>query len=154
MFKKLFSQLVLFLLAAGAFSQTNQPAALTAETLPPLASCKQLLLVTTADWQAVPGTMRRFARTDAESPWVEVGESIPVVVGRNRLGWGKGLEPSRKPARPRQKGRRQEKSGGHLSVAFGVRKLVEPDKIKPLKLPYQYLSEGIECVDERELGAL
>ena len=121
MFKKLFSQLVLLpLLAVGAFSQTNQPAALTAETLPPLASCKQLLLVTTADWQAVPGKMRRFARTNAESPGWKWARSFPSSLAAT--GWaGAKASTSGKPAWPRQKGRRREKSGGHLSVAFGVR---------------------------------
>ncbi len=148
MFKKILSQVVFIQLLAGvAFGQTNQPAALTAETLPPLASCKQLLLVTTADWQAVPGTLHRFVRTNTESPWVEVGESLPVVVGRNGLGWGKGLNPAASLPGPVKKEGDGKSPAGifRLSSAFG---LVEADKIKPLKLPYQYLSEGIECVDD------
>ncbi|MDB6022843.1 MAG: hypothetical protein JWQ04_2700, partial [Pedosphaera sp.] len=56
-----------------------------------IASSRQLLLVTTKDWNAVTGVMRRFARADASSGWNEVGAGIPVVVGRNGLGWGRGL---------------------------------------------------------------
>ncbi len=146
--KKIVSQIILSLfLASTAFSQTLQPPFATAANPSPLAVSRQLLLVTTADWDAVPGTLRRFARTNAETPWVEVGTSIPIVVGRSGLGWGRGLNPpAHLPGPVKKEGDGKSPAGiFRLSSAFG---LVESDKIKPLKLPYQYLSSGIECVDD------
>jgi L,D-peptidoglycan transpeptidase YkuD (ErfK/YbiS/YcfS/YnhG family) len=49
----------------------------------------QVLLVTTADWNASTGTLQRMERSD--SGWQKLGEPIPVQVGRNGLGWGVGL---------------------------------------------------------------
>jgi D-alanyl-D-alanine dipeptidase len=106
-----------------------------------------MLLVTTFDWPAVPGTMRRFARTNMESPWVQVGDTIPIVVGRKGLGWGRGLNPpANLPGPIKHEGDGKSPAGiFRLSSAFG---LVESAKVQPLKLPYQYLSDGIECVDD------
>ncbi len=49
----------------------------------------QVLLVTTADWEASTGTLQRMERS--VSGWQAVGEPIPIQVGRNGLGWGVGL---------------------------------------------------------------
>src|SRR5919198_5937527 len=71
----------------------------------PLARSRQLVLVTTRGWDEVRGTLERFARKNSKAAWRPVGEKIPVVVGRNGLGWGAGLN-----APPR--GGAAEKGGG------------------------------------------
>ncbi|HEX3799198.1 MAG TPA: L,D-transpeptidase family protein [Verrucomicrobiae bacterium] len=146
--KKIISLVILFeLLACVGFSQTNAALPSSSIALSPLTGCKQVLLVTTADWPVVTGTMRRFVRTNAESSWIQVGESIPVVVGRNGLGWGRGLNAVPNPAMPaKHEGDGKSPAGiFRLSSAFG---LLSVDKVAPLKLPYEYLTNGIECVDD------
>jgi D-alanyl-D-alanine dipeptidase len=50
---------------------------------------RQLLVVTTADWSTKDGTLKRYEKQDEK--WIEVGEAIQIIIGRNGLGWGKGL---------------------------------------------------------------
>jgi D-alanyl-D-alanine dipeptidase len=50
----------------------------------------QIVLVTTGSWSSPSGTLQRFARSN--SGWRAVGPGFPVVVGRNGLGWGDGLQ--------------------------------------------------------------
>jgi D-alanyl-D-alanine dipeptidase len=106
-----------------------------------------MLVVTTKNWDAVPGTMRCFARADAQSPWIQVGAVVPIVVGRNGLGWGHGLyPPSALPGPVKKEGDRKSPAGiFQLNSAFG---LLAPDEVKWIKLPYTRLTDAIECVDD------
>src|SRR5437763_433597 len=61
-----------------------------AKSVSPLSRARQLVLVTTRDWDAVQGTLRRFERKNAKAKWQPVGAAVPVVVGRGGLGWGPG----------------------------------------------------------------
>ncbi len=112
----------------------------------PLDGARQALVVTTADWDSVPGTLRRFERASAAEPWVQVGDSIPVVVGHGGLGWGIGLH-GRPPARPgpvKHEGDGRAPAGVfRLGSAFGY----DP---RPawVKLPYVRATESIKCVDD------
>src|SRR3546814_6339429 len=54
---------------------------------------RQLVLVTTADWEATTGTLRTFARGD-DGAWHEAGKAAPVSIGRGGSGWGLGLHPA------------------------------------------------------------
>src|SRR3546814_2732929 len=47
---------------------------------------RQLVLVTTADWEATTGTLRTFARGD-DGAWPEAGKAAPVSIGRGGSGW-------------------------------------------------------------------
>ncbi len=53
------------------------------------AATTQLLLVTTPDWETSTASLQRLEKRDRH--WRLVGDSIPVRVGRNGLGWGVGL---------------------------------------------------------------
>jgi len=115
---------------------------------PPLpAACTQMLLVTTKDWYAVPGVMRRFTRTNAASAWTQVDAAVPVVVGRKGLGWGRGvITPTNFPGPVKKEGDGKSPAGiFRLSSAFG---LAEPDEMVNVKMPYQQLTGTIECVDD------
>lgn len=113
----------------------------------PLSSVRQLIVVTTKDWDSVPGRLRRFERADDHSKWREVGSAFPVVVGRNGLGWGRGLHLSEDAKPPIKKEGDGKSPAGifRLTSAFG---LAEPDQVTWLKLPYRHLSSTIECVDD------
>ena len=49
----------------------------------------QLVLVTTADWDATAGELRRYERNG--KGWRQVGDAAPIAVGRGGSGWGIGL---------------------------------------------------------------
>jgi len=51
----------------------------------------QLLFVKTDNWNAKEGTLQRYKRIENAQAWVKVGEPIDIILGRNGLGWGKGL---------------------------------------------------------------
>jgi L,D-peptidoglycan transpeptidase YkuD (ErfK/YbiS/YcfS/YnhG family) len=53
------------------------------------ADAKQLVLVTTANWDTTKGELRRFERDGAG--WRQVGDAASIVVGRTGIAWGAGL---------------------------------------------------------------
>ena len=54
---------------------------------------QQMVLVTSADWNADHGTLRRFERDGAG--WRSVGDAQPVTIGRTGSAWGLGLNDAR-----------------------------------------------------------
>ncbi len=57
----------------------------------PLQSSKQLLLVISQNWSATTGVLQRYERTTQDTKWRKVGTPCNVNLGRNGMGWGKGL---------------------------------------------------------------
>lgn len=113
-----------------------------ADPSPIPASARQLVLVTTADWAATGGTLRRFSRT--ASGWEPVGEPARVVVGRGGLGWGRGLHGGPRadgPAKAEGDGRAPA-GAFRLSAAFGYA------EAEPTGLPYVQSTPGLVCVDD------
>ena len=82
------SVLLPLLLAAGC---AHQPAANNADAADARhwADARQMVLVTTADWDATQGQLRRFERDGAV--WKQVGDASSIVVGRTGIAWGAGL---------------------------------------------------------------
>lgn len=81
---RLFPSLLAMLLAACspkpelAVGMSDLPAATT-----------QVLLVTAVDWDVSTASLQRMEKTGGQ--WHAVGGNIPVRIGRNGLGWGRGL---------------------------------------------------------------
>jgi len=102
----------------------------------------QALMVTTAGWNAVDGRLQRYEKR--EGRWLEVGDWVPVVVGKNGLGWDALVEPAPARAPAKKEGDGRSPAGiftiGH---AFGF-----APAATDLKLPYQPLTDKIECVDD------
>lgn len=110
-----------------------------------LSSSSQMIVVVTKDWTATEGELRRFDR--AEHGWQQIGVSIPVVVGRAGLGWGRGLTnppPSSDPQKREGDGR-SPAGIFRLAYAFGY---APPDQVPEIKLPYVQCTESVECVDD------
>ncbi len=126
-----------------AQAQSQEPAALRAST--------QVLIVTTADWNAVEGTLQAYERPQAHKKWKAVGGPIAVVVGKKGLGWGAGLE-SANDTGPHGAGDPVKKEGDnkapagifHLSTAFGYAAHAQAG----WKMPYVSLTPTVECVDD------
>lgn len=115
----------------------------------PLSQARQMLLVTTADWNAVNGTLQRYERKTVRSAWQPVGAPIPIVVGRNGLGWGRGLHGDAETFAQANDPRKREGDGKspagvfRLSSAFGY-----ATSDKRLKLPYRQARAVTQCVDD------
>jgi D-alanyl-D-alanine dipeptidase len=112
-------------------------------------SSKELIVVTTSDWSAVDGTMRRFTRSESNQQWLAAGKPVSVVVGKNGLGWGTGIVETdlfRAASDPVKKEGDGKAPAGVFSLgeAFGY---AEKDLLDA-KLRYVHLTDAIECVDD------
>jgi D-alanyl-D-alanine dipeptidase len=135
---------LVFLLLAGATAAAQAP---SAETPAPLRRARQLILVTTRDWDAVGGTLRRFERRGARGSWTRVGAEVPVVVGRAGLAWGAGVVASGAAAGPhKREGDGKAPAGVFLlGPAFGFAPRGEASW---LRVAYTPLTPTTECVDD------
>jgi len=52
----------------------------------------QLVVAVSSSLEAPHGTLRRYERDNPQSPWREIGQPIPILFGKNGLGWGRGLD--------------------------------------------------------------
>ncbi len=110
-----------------------------------------MLVVITANWNAVPGQLQRYERATTHEDWRPVGEPIAIVVGKNGLGWGIGLVATddanfRMASDPvKREGDDKSPAGVFaLGTAFGSTSQPLPG----LRLPYLTLTPTIECVDD------
>lgn len=104
---------------------------------------RQLLVVTTSDWDAVQGTLQRYERTKPRASWIAVGPSIPVVVGKKGMGWGIGIHsPSKLPGPIKKEGDLKSPAGLFLlGPAFG-------HTAQKLKIDYTQITPTMEAVDD------
>ena len=91
-----------------------------------LARSTQMIVVTTSDWNAVEGRLRRYERATVHEKWRPVGDPISIVVGKNGLGWGIGVIATddaqvRVSSRPGQKGRRRQVARRRLRSGHRIR---------------------------------
>ncbi|HET9982350.1 MAG TPA: L,D-transpeptidase family protein [Longimicrobiales bacterium] len=131
----------------GAFALTFAAAGPAAPP-DPLAGATQAVLVTTAGWDSVPGTLRRYERAALGKPWLAVGAPIPVVVGKGGLGWGIGLHggPPDRPGPRKREGDGKAPAGVfRIGSAFGYAPAAEHPWIR---LPYIHSTASWKCVDD------
>jgi L,D-peptidoglycan transpeptidase YkuD (ErfK/YbiS/YcfS/YnhG family) len=104
----------------------------------------QLVLVTTPGWDSTAGTLQRYARESARSPWRPVGARVPVMVGRSGLAWGAN-EAADDPAAPRKREGDGRAPAGRfpLDTVFGF-----APAASWVRLPYFPLGATSECVDD------
>jgi D-alanyl-D-alanine dipeptidase len=129
--------------ASLALAEGREPVALRAST--------QILVVTTQDWNGVDGMLQVYERPHARKRWKAAGTSIPVVVGKNGLGWSAGVASARDTGQ-RAVGDPIKKEGDgkspagifRLSAAFGYAAQGLPE----WKMPYLNLAPSVECVDD------
>ena len=118
---RLFSRLRGFALMALAMSLltacAGTPAASSSPSLP-WSNARQLVVVTSADWDAVRGTMRRFERDGAD--WKQVGAATPVMLGRAGSAWGIGLHGAQAEGPQKREGDGRNPAGVFgIGMAFG-----------------------------------
>jgi L,D-peptidoglycan transpeptidase YkuD (ErfK/YbiS/YcfS/YnhG family) len=123
-------------------------AAAGAQSIPPvseqLGASRQMLVVTSTNWTATTGTMRRFERV-GES-WQMNGPEFPVVLGRGGLGWGRGINPPQQSGPEKREGDGRSPAGIFaLPYAFGY---APAESVREIKLPYVQCTSSLECVDD------
>jgi L,D-peptidoglycan transpeptidase YkuD (ErfK/YbiS/YcfS/YnhG family) len=105
---------------------------------------RQMVVVTTSNWDATDGVLRRFEWRDGG--WRQNGQDIPVVVGRSGLAWGRGLHPMPQDGPQKHEGDGKSPAGIFLlPYAFGY---AAPGTEGPVKLPYVQCTGTSECVDD------
>jgi L,D-peptidoglycan transpeptidase YkuD (ErfK/YbiS/YcfS/YnhG family) len=103
------------------------------------ADAQQLVLVTTAHWNASHGTLRTYSR-DAHG-WHQDGARIEVMIGRAGAAWGIGLHPPQ-PGPVKREGDGRSPAGVFaLGTAFGYAATAATP------LPYLPLRATDYCVD-------
>lgn len=115
-----------------------------------LDNARQIVVVTTADWASVSGTLQRFERSNPHAAWKAVGQPFPIVVGKTGLAWGSGLVANERLGASANDPIKQEGDGKApagvfaLGTAFGY----EPQALAGSRLPYLHLTSSVECVDD------
>ncbi|MFT4178608.1 MAG: hypothetical protein QM612_03980 [Thermomonas sp.] len=107
------------------------------------AAARQLVLVTTANWDATSGELRRFERTT--SGWKQVGDAAPISVGRAGSAWGIGLHDERSDGPVKREGDGRAPAGVFgIGTAFGYAGSVATG------LPYKGMGYNDWCIDVPE----
>jgi L,D-peptidoglycan transpeptidase YkuD (ErfK/YbiS/YcfS/YnhG family) len=104
---------------------------------------QQLLLVVSDDFNATTGRLSRYALH--EGVYVRQGDSIPVNLGRNGLGWGMGEKGF---VHPHSDPLKREGDGRAPAGIFPVLGLFGYAEHIKSSLPYQQATEKLICVDD------
>lgn len=108
----------------------------------------QMIVVVTKNWDDFHGTAQRYERDEIRGKWRAAGQSFAVVVGKRGLGWGEGLQPgtpSKTNAPVKREGDERAPAGIFpLTSSFGYSK----ENLPGARMPYLFLSETVECVDD------
>lgn len=110
-------------------------------------NCKQMLLVVTDSPTSTKGELVYFERESDNSPWKNISNTISVVLGRNGLGWGNGLnsvDSSKLPMKTEGDGR-SPAGVFELGAAFGY---ASADEMEGLNISYIPITEMVECIDD------
>jgi D-alanyl-D-alanine dipeptidase len=102
----------------------------------------QLIVVTSKNWDDLQGTAQRYER-DGKA-FRKYGDAFAVVLGKNGMGWGKGLSRVESADDPvKREGDGKAPAGVfRLGTAFGY------DDKAAAHLPYLALTPTTECVDD------
>lgn len=106
----------------------------------PWQGARQLVLVTTAGWNADHGTLRTFAR-DGDG-WREVHAAAPVTIGKNGAGWGLGMNAPQVGGPVKREGDNRSPAG-----VFGIGEVFGYAAHAATAMPYRALSANDYCVD-------
>ena len=134
-----FRRIVTLLVALSLTACAHHPAT-TASDAGHWANAQQLVLVTSADWNATTGELRRFEREGDD--WKQVGDAMPVTLGRNGSGWGLGLNPQRGDGPVKHEGDGKAPAGVFaIGTAFGYADRANTG------LRYQAMTGNDWCID-------
>lgn len=135
--------LSLILLTACTNISANEPSIKNSSIITIPKESSQLLVVTTDNWSTKEGRLQRYEKKDDH--WRKVGEKINIVLGRNGLGWGKGLHTTPKNAKYIKKEGDGKAPAGLFSLgnAFGYAQATFK-----IEFPYAIYKTTDHCVDD------
>lgn len=118
--------------AASPASSSTQPL--------PWQNARQLILVTTADWNANQGQLHTYARGH-DGHWREVGQPFAITVGRNGSAWGLGMHPDQQGVQKKEGDGRAPAGVFAIGSGFGYAPNVHS------ALPYRQMEQDSWCMD-------
>ena len=138
---KFLTPVVLLLGLAGvSLTQVKKPEPQPSK--PPFEKSLQAIVVTTDDWNSIHGMARLVERAKPGAMWKVIGDSLPVVVGKNGLGLDAVWKLSSSDAPKKREGDGKAPAGLFpLITTFGNADVGS-------KLPFTKLDEFTECVDD------
>ena len=131
-----------FALVAALVGASVAPQALLSQGLDP--GVKQLIVGTAPDWNSMHGRLQKFER-DPQGNWRADAGPIPVLLGKNGLAWGRGVEGTDEPGL-----HKQERDGRAPAGIFKVGKIYTYDAVLPAgsDYPYHQVSAADAWVDD------
>jgi D-alanyl-D-alanine dipeptidase len=138
-----------FLVLSAEMARADAPAA---------AESSQIILVETRDWQSRAATLTLYGRVPGKG-WRQDGAPIPVFLGKNGLGWGRGLHGDPWSAAGGAKdglfASGPVKREGDKKAPAGIYKLGFLFGYAPAgrlggKFPYRQMTDANECVDDAD----
>jgi len=107
----------------------------------PYERSRQLVVVTSDGWKSPRGVLRRFEKH--KGSWREVGRSIPVVVGKNGMGWGRGLHGYALGAGPKKR-----EGDGRAPAGIFAMPFLFGEGVSRFRYPYRRMTRYHHCVDD------
>lgn len=104
----------------------------------------QCVVVIAPGWTAEHGSMTTFERNAPDGLWRQRTPVIPVVLGRNGLGWGRGVATVSASDGP------EKKEGDNKSPAgvFALSKVFGYAQTATTRMPYLQATADLICVDD------
>src|SRR3954452_15170427 len=93
---------IVLLFVASAHAQVKKPEPPAVKV--PFNKSLQAVVVTTKGWNDIEGKARLYERKTTKTDWKQVGETVPVVVGRSGLAWGEMLNGDMDMTKIKQEG--------------------------------------------------
>ncbi len=137
---KKYIAILILILTSVCFTQTKIESPIPRDS-------KQMLIVLTDSVKSTKGELFYFERQNNKSSWKKISNTIPIVLGRNGLGWGRGLnsiDSLKLPMKTEGDGR-SPAGVFELGAAFGY---ASSDEMKGLKISYIPITEMVECIDD------
>lgn len=105
---------------------------------------QQLVVVTAADANTIHATLQRYEIDPTGTLWNPVGESFPVVLGKNGLAWGSTFENNM----PEGVSKKKEGDGKAPIGLYALSKVFGYPAQGPSKIDYQQVTPDWVCVDD------
>lgn len=108
---------------------------------------KQVIVVTSADWNASQGILKRYEKFKDQKEWQAIGPSIRVELGKNGMAWGIGLHHNNFKKGPLKVEGDNKTPAGIFRIGSGFG-FAPAKKMKNLKINYISIGEDTEAVDD------
>ena len=106
----------------------------------------QLLVVVSADWNAVDGILYRFQYTPKTLQWESFSHPIPVTLGKQGMAWGRGLIDLDDEKGAHKKEGDQKAPAGLFSLGPIFGDALHQSYAK--NMPFLLITDDLECIDD------